>query len=160
VLGNRHIGCDILGDIAAPPGLLQYSLERDEYLPRCRARHGLKQIIAKGVDARRSQLAKLLIAQASNDVGDQLSVSPDRCAFAPLGFDVSEPIIGGLRNRDAFVGRCVNALIDVDRNFGLACIGVFLALERLDMSRAIGDVIDNPSFLGLAGASNPFPFSD
>jgi hypothetical protein len=90
----------------------------------------------------------------------KLSVSPDGRAFAPLGFDVSEPIIGGLRNRDAFVGWCVNALIDVDRNFGLACIGVFLALERLDMSRAIGDVIDNPSFLGLAGASNPFPFSD
>ena len=41
----------------------------------------------------------------------------------------------------------MRALADIDRDLRLACIGVLLALERLDMPRAVDGVVEYPRFL-------------
>ena len=56
------------------------------------------------------------------------------------------PQLTSLANGRRLARRDVNSLADIDGDLGLTRVGVLLALERLDMPRAVDRIIDDPRF--------------
>jgi hypothetical protein len=93
---------------------------------------------------------------------DVLAILLDSRSLGLLTLDVADPIIGGLCHSYALALSSVDPLAHIHLNFRLILVGVFLPLERLDVTVAllIG-VIGDPYFLGLAGAFDyPCAFAD
>src|SRR5262249_41416436 len=151
----------VLGDIAAPLGVLQGSLEGDQYLFRHWPRHALNQLVTEDVDARRRQLRQLLVPYARNDVEPHdLPVSVNRSSLSTLAFDIADPIVGGFCDRYALARGGMDALGNINGDLRLASVRVFLARKRLDITRTVRRVVNDPGFPGLALTSNPFPLAN
>jgi hypothetical protein len=79
---------------------------------------------------------------------------------APLqpALSVCDPFLAGLDHR-RFAG-CVDSGLDVDLDAGVVRVRVLLAVKGLQPAHALlVGVVDDPGFLGLAQASDPFPLA-
>jgi hypothetical protein len=156
VLRDRYVTRHVLSDIAAPLGVLKNPLETRQHLLRHGAGHRLNQFVPKDLDTRRGQPRKFLITNAGKNMqSGVLLILLDGCSLTAFTADIGKPILGGLSDRDALAGRRMDALLDIDRNLGLASVGILLALESFDMARTVRGVVTDPRFLGL----NPNRFS-
>jgi hypothetical protein len=74
--------------------------------------------------------------------GEMLPVG-DRCGALKVMTGV-EPQLTGLTDGRRLARRDVNPLTDIDRNLGLAGVGVLLSLEGFDMPGAVDAVVIYP----------------
>ena len=75
-----------------------------------------------------------------------LPVAVDGRALQPCRFARLDPLAPRFGHGRGFVGRDMYPLADIDRHLRLAGVGVLLALERLDVPRAVDRVVEYPGF--------------
>ena len=82
------------------------------------------------MDARRRQSRQLLPPDTWHDmVVDVVAIVFDCAALPALEFDVLNPILCGLRNRDALACRDVRTLTDIDLDASVILVRILFALE-------------------------------
>src|SRR5215471_3060503 len=101
------------------------------------------------------------MAQLRRDMPDVIAILIYRTPLATIGLNTIDPDLGSLGNRNAFAGRCVHPLANINLDGGVIFVGVFLALERPDMRAAIlVGIVNDPCLTLFAPFCSPLTLAD